>query len=30
MKEFYKEYGGFLSPIQKDMDWYANNVTGVI
>ena len=30
MKDFYKEYGGFLSPIQKDMDWYANNVTGVI
>ena len=26
MKEFNKEYGDFLSPIQKDMDWYYNNV----
>ena len=30
MKDFYKDFGSFLSPIQKDMDWYANNVTGVI
>lgn len=30
MKDFYTNYGNFLSPIQKDMDWYANNVTGVV
>ena len=30
MKEFNKEYGDFTSPIQKDMDWYYNNVTGRI
>lgn len=30
MKEFNKEYGDFLSPIQADMDWYNNNVTGKI
>lgn len=28
MKEFNKEYGDFTSPIQADMDWYYNNVTG--
>ena len=28
MKDFYKEYGDFMSPIQKDMDWYNQNVTG--
>lgn len=28
MKEFNKEYGDFISPIQADMDWYYNNVTG--
>ena len=28
MKDFNKEYGDFLSPIQKDMDWYEKNVTG--
>lgn len=28
MKDFYKEYGDFTSPIQKDMDWYNQNVTG--
>lgn len=28
MKEFNKEYGDFLSPIQADMDWYNKNVTG--
>lgn len=28
MKEFNKEYGDFLSPIAKDMDWYNKNVTG--
>lgn len=30
MKDFKKEYGDFYSPIQKDMDWYAQNVTGRI
>lgn len=28
MKEFNKEYGDFLSPISKDMEWYDKNVTG--
>lgn len=28
IKDFYKEYGDFISPIQKDMDWYNQNVTG--
>ena len=28
VKEFKKEYGDFLSPIQKDMDWYNKNVIG--
>lgn len=28
MKDFKKEYGDFYSPIQKDMDWYRQNVTG--
>lgn len=27
MKDFKKEYQDFLSPIQKDMDWYKQNVT---
>lgn len=27
MKDFKKEYGDFFSPIQKDMDWYKQNVT---
>lgn len=26
--DFYEKYGDFISPIQKDMDWYAQNVTG--
>lgn len=26
--DFYEKYGDFTSPIQKDMDWYAQNVTG--
>jgi len=30
MKEFNKEYGDFLSPIQSDMDWYEKNVSGRI
>ena len=30
MKDFNKEYGDFLSPIAKDMDWYAKNVTGAV
>ena len=28
MKDFAKEYGDFMSPIQKDMEWYNKNVTG--
>lgn len=28
MKDFAKEYGDFMSPIQKDMEWYDKNVTG--
>ena len=28
IKDFYKDYGDFMSPIQKDMDWYNQNVTG--
>ena len=28
MKDFAKEYGDFLSPIAKDMEWYEKNVTG--
>lgn len=30
LKDFKKEYGDFLSPIQKDMDWYSKNVTGKV
>lgn len=30
MKEFNKTYGDFMSPIQKDMDWYNKNVTGKV
>lgn len=30
MKDFNKEYGDFISPIQKDMDWYNQNVTGKV
>jgi len=30
MKDFNKEYGDFTSPIQKDMDWYNQNVTGKV
>lgn len=26
--DFYSKYGDFISPIQKDMDWYNQNVTG--
>ena len=25
--DFYSKYGDFMSPIQKDMDWYNQNVT---
>lgn len=25
---FYEKYGDFISPIQKDMEWYQKNVTG--
>lgn len=28
IEDFYNKYGDFISPIQKDMDWYAQNVTG--
>lgn len=30
IKDFYKDYGDFLSPIQKDMEWYDQNVTGKV
>lgn len=30
MKEFNKNFGDFMSPIQKDMDWYDKNVTGKV
>lgn len=30
IKDFKKEYGDFLSPIQNDMNWYRTNVTGKI
>lgn len=30
LKDFYKEYGDFMSPIAKDMDWYNQNVTGKV
>lgn len=30
IKDFKKEYGDFLSPIQNDMDWYDQNVTGKV
>ena len=30
LKDFYRDYGDFISPIQKDMDWYAKNVTGKV
>ena len=26
--DLYTKYGDFMSPIQKDMDWYQKNVTG--
>lgn len=28
MKDFKKEYGDFITPIQADQDWYNQNVTG--
>lgn len=28
--DFYKTYGDFMSPIQKDMEWYDKNVTGKV
>lgn len=28
LKEFNKNFGDFFSPIQKDMEWYDQNVTG--
>ena len=30
IKDFKKEYGDFLTPIQKDADWYNKNVTGKV
>lgn len=30
IKDFKKEYGDFVSPIQKDMDWYNQNVTNKV
>lgn len=30
MKDFKNEYGKFLSPIAKDMEWYDKNVTGKV
>ena len=29
-KDFTKEYGDFMSPIQKDMEWYDREVTGKV
>lgn len=28
--DFYSKYGDFMSPIQKDMDWYDREVTGKV
>lgn len=28
LEDFYQKYGDFISPIQADMDWYEQNVTG--
>ncbi len=28
MDDFYDKYGDFITPIQKDQDWYNENVTG--
>lgn len=28
--DFYEKYGDFTSPIQKDVDWYHQNVTGKV
>lgn len=30
IKDFKKEYGDFVSPIQKDMNWYNQNVTNKV
>lgn len=30
MDDFYEKYGDFASPIQKDVDWYHENVTGKV
>lgn len=30
IKDFKNEYGDFFSPIQSDMDWYSQNVTGKV
>lgn len=30
IKDFKKEYGDFVSPIQADMDWYTQNVTNKV
>ena len=30
LEDFNTKYGDFMSPIQKDMDWYNQNVTGKV
>ena len=30
IRDFKKEYGDFITPIQADQDWYNQNVTGRI
>ena len=30
MKDFNKEYGDFLSPIDKDVEWWNQNITGAV
>ena len=30
LEDFNAKYGDFMSPIQKDMDWYNQNVTGKV
>lgn len=30
LEDFNNKYGDFMSPIQKDMDWYNQNVTGKV
>jgi len=30
VKDFQKDYGDFISPIEQDMDWYNKNVTNKV